>query len=110
MLNVDQKEMDNKNPPENVVQALAECCHSVLDSLFIKTEDGCIVKCANCKRIIVRHCPCSTDASSRAKEVGGLMASLPCCTMEMKASEDPKVTKTKRRPFVPQVHRLFLKR
>jgi hypothetical protein len=101
--------MDNKNPPENVVHALAQCCHLVLDNFFIKTEDGCIVKCANCKRIIVRHCPCATDETLRAKETGGLMVSLPCNTIEMKASEDPKVTKTKRRSFIPQVQRLFLK-
>jgi hypothetical protein len=109
MLNIDPEEMGNKNPPEKVVRALAECCHLVLDNLFIKTEDGCIVKCANCKRIIVRHCPCATDKTLRAKEIRGLMVSLPCDTIEMKASEDPKVTKTKRRSFIPQVQRLFLK-
>jgi len=107
---LDSEEMDNKNLPENVVRSLAECYHLVLDSLFIKTEDGCIVKCANCKKIIVRHCPCATNETSRAKEIGGLMASLPCDTMEMKTSEDSEVTKTKRRLFIPQVHRLFLKR
>jgi hypothetical protein len=109
MPNIDSTERDNKNPPENIVRVLAECCHMALDSLFIKTEDGCIVKCANCKKIIVRHCPCTTDKTSRAKD-GGLMISLPCDTMKMKESEDPKMTKTTRRSFIPQVNRLFPKR
>jgi hypothetical protein len=45
------------------------CSHSVFDNLFIRTGAGCIRRCANCKRIIVKNCPCTPQT---------LKTSLPC--------------------------------
>jgi hypothetical protein len=70
------EEATSKIQKKNAFSGNGDACrHLDLDKLLIKTEGGCILRCANCKRIIIRQCPCVTDETLADRDIQGLM---PC--------------------------------
>lgn len=66
----------------------SKCFHIILDKdFFVKTKDGCIMKCANCGKKVAYTCDkCGVGETLRHKKSGQLITVLPCDGMELKAS------------------------
>ena len=60
------------------------CKHVVLTDFFLKTKKGCIMRCANCKKLVENICPCAIGETLKVKTTGELLIVLPCDGYEMK--------------------------